>query len=747
MQVLTSFGKAKSAARMLRTGVARLCCLAGLVAFPAVSQAWNDGGKPVSNERFVVTVSPQNVDAEHMHGFDPCACGADGAMMILTQSEIDRLGVPHRVVESLKDHVRRFRPERTMATVGVPSIAKLLDEPVPAWPPQGGTAGVTSLTYNRYHTPQEGIDLYHSLATQYPHVAKIQSIGTSVEGRDIWALRVSDNPNLDEPGEQKILFCGLHHAREWVTHEMMLYLAERLVTGYDTDPRMQRVVDNSVVWLVLAVNPDGFEYTWTDDRYWRKNRRLVGEDIGPEEIDVYGVDLNRNYDYNWGPGFNGSSGNIFSETYRGPSAASEPETLALQALLAAENPAISITYHTYSQAVLYPWGFTGVLASNAYSSLRSIGEKYTSLVKSAHGFDYIQGPTNYTLYTTNGDFGDYAYAVHGTLAYTPEMRPATSDLGNFNLPEDQILANCEENLASAMWLMNNVADARAVDIPVAEQLAPGENYFSIAQTPVNQNPVVAYGMTDAAANHLFSWLDNLYHPEPGFFTFPADFEGVGAGVGYLFVHNTESAEWADGFESYEVLPHVFDGGAVVLIKNLSFPGANYVGIPFDKPIRLADVSIIRRTVELSGNTYGQVEVVLARRTAIQDATSVAPWINWRWTHRKPDGSTQASHPSDNQYDPLVYPFRAYQFTSNVPSYSFDELEDSYALIFPEPVRADVNSDGVAGLADHALFAGCQLGPADLNVSESCRPMDFDHDLDVDTADFQLIQRQFGRTQP
>ena len=103
------------------------------------------------------------------------------------------------------------------------------------------------LDYDRYHTPTEGIDFFSNLAQAFPDIADLQSIGTSIEGRDIWALKITDDPQTVEPEEERVLFCALHHAREWATHEMVLYLAEHLVTRYDTDLRIKHIVDNAVV--------------------------------------------------------------------------------------------------------------------------------------------------------------------------------------------------------------------------------------------------------------------------------------------------------------------------------------------------------------------------------------------------------------------------------------------------------------------------------------------------------------------
>ena len=118
----------------------------------------------------------------------------------------------------------------------------------------------------------EGVAFLQDIADAYPQITALVSLGLTVEGRDIWALKITDQPDIDEPEEERILFTGLTHAREWATHEMMLYMVQYLTSGYDTDPEVRHIVDNAVVWLVPAVNPDGYRYSWFVDRMWRKNR-------------------------------------------------------------------------------------------------------------------------------------------------------------------------------------------------------------------------------------------------------------------------------------------------------------------------------------------------------------------------------------------------------------------------------------------------------------------------------------------
>lgn len=721
---------------------AAIAAVAGLLALTAIGRAKAEApaSDPRLSERQIVRIAYDHLDRAPQEHLDPCSFDPAGAVLYLTEPEISRLEVPFERLGSLADHLRRFRPAKTLATVGIPSVASVLREPSAPTTSGRVAAGTVHLDYDRYHSPQEGIDFFHNLAEAHPGIVRLSSIGQSLEGRDLWTLKITDNPDLIEPDEERIFFCALHHAREWATHEVILSLAEHLLTRYDTDLRIRHIIDNSVVWILLAANPDGFEYSWTTDRMWRKNRRRSGGTI-------HGVDLNRNYDYNWGFDEYGSSGSRSAETYRGSFPASEPETQAIQDLLTAETPAIAVTYHTYSQLVLYPWGYTKDVNPEAYTSLRGIGDRYAAIVKQVHDMDYTPGMGSYTIYRTNGDFTDYAYGAHGILAYTPELRPISSNLGGFLLPEQQIQPNNEENLAAAIWLMDNVASAALVPSPPGVFFSPGYNPFSLPLTPVNQKPEASLGMDAPAVDYLAAWLDDVAHVPAYYGAYPADFEGIGAGSGYRFHHTPESQTWAEAFAGYKALPYVFEDGAVVMIENYK-SGVNYIGIPSETPIRMRDIRIYRRGIYSRGTTFGREERILETRTALEDLHHDMPWISWEWTHTSADGTVYASHPEGlNGMDEYVHPHLSYAFPVYRRSYSYGGSGMQVLLLqFPPSLCGDADNDADIDLADHAEFRECMTGPVQQVLEDPCPQFDVDHDFDVDARDFAAVQRQFGRGQ-
>ena len=272
------------------------------------------------------------------------------------------------------------------------------------------------------------------------NVAALLDVGDSIEQRDILALKISDNPDLDE-GEPKILFVGCHHAREWISVEVPYLLADYLVNNHGVDPAVTALIDAVEIWILPVLNPDGFEYTWTSDRYWRKNRRNNGGS--------YGVDLNRNYSYMWGQ--SGSSGSPSSSTYRGEAPFSEPETQAVRDLIAEGGFTFIMSYHSYGNLILYPWGYTSA-AAPANARMDDLAATLHDLIDAVGQF-YTYGPIYSTIYTTSGDTTDWFLGEHDLMAMTIELR------GNdFVLPSTEIIPTFEENLPAAMHLIGLTAE-------------------------------------------------------------------------------------------------------------------------------------------------------------------------------------------------------------------------------------------------------------------------------------------------
>src|SRR6266536_990908 len=209
------------------------------------------------------------------------------------------------------------------------------------------------LDFSDYHTPQRLDDALIRLHIDYPGLTQIVTIGTSIEGRPIKGLKISSTPNINDPVKGDVVFVGCHHAREWMSIEVPLYVAVHLLSEYNTNAEVKVDIDHTQIWVIPVLNVDGFQYTQTAvNRYWRKNRRNNGDG-------TFGVDLNRNYGYQWA--LTGISGSPVTgdDTYYGPSSFSEPETVAIRDfMLGLGNLKAFFTYHSYGEWHMKPWSYT-----------------------------------------------------------------------------------------------------------------------------------------------------------------------------------------------------------------------------------------------------------------------------------------------------------------------------------------------------------------------------------------------------
>jgi len=308
-----------------------------------------------------------------------------------------------------------------------------------------------------YHT---GLHLERDLfdlSSKHPGLAKLVILGESLERRPIYGLKISDNVALEED-EAEVLILGCHHAREWISVEVPFLFAKFLLESYGTDPEVTRLVDQSEVWIVPLVNPDGHDYSVRVYRYWRKNRRDNGSG-------VYGVDLNRNYGYKWGVDNLGSSGEPSSEVFRGTAAFSEPETRAVRDLFLKRDFRAVVSYHSFSQVILYPWGHTTAPAPEE-PLLRELALRMSELMRPVNGRTYAAGQGIAMLnYLTNGDTVDWTYATAGVPSYTIELPPVDQLGGGFFNAEKDIEGIFLENVPALLYLLQWAVDDYAARPP------------------------------------------------------------------------------------------------------------------------------------------------------------------------------------------------------------------------------------------------------------------------------------------
>lgn len=296
-----------------------------------------------------------------------------------------------------------------------------------------------------FHTYNELRTAMQNLANDNPELVKFSSIGQSIEGREIFLTTISTKEN--DKSLPAVFFYGGHHAREHVSVETPLLLAQYLVQQYKSgDARIVNLLNNRTVYIAPLVNPDGAEYDVANGSYrlWRKNRHNNGGS--------YGVDLNRNYGFGWGGG--GASTNPSNETYRGVSAFSEPESQAMKKFFEShENISINLSFHTFSALILYPWGhkYDQIENQNDFLVHKTMAEKMA-------GWNGYTPQQSSELYIASGDTTDWAYGELGLISFTFELDPKSG--GFFTPPEKgfypgqgQIQPTFQKNIEPCLYLL------------------------------------------------------------------------------------------------------------------------------------------------------------------------------------------------------------------------------------------------------------------------------------------------------
>lgn len=294
-----------------------------------------------------------------------------------------------------------------------------------------------------YYTYDEIAANLDSMYAQFPNLITPKfSIGTSQQARTIWAVRISDNPTISED-EIKVGYDALIHAREPQSMASMMYFMWYLLQNYGTDQEVTYLVNNREFYFVPCFNPDGYEYNRQTNPsgggMWRKNRRNNGDGS-------YGVDLNRNFGFAWGYDNNGSSPIPSDETYRGPSAFSEPECQAVRNFALLNNYKTHFNLHSYQNAFLYPWGYI-----NQQTVDSSVYREFASDMAAYNGFTY---GTSYEIlgYNSNGSVRDWMYGEQSlkqkTFGYTVEIG-SSSD--NFWPPQSRIFPLCQDMLKPNLY--------------------------------------------------------------------------------------------------------------------------------------------------------------------------------------------------------------------------------------------------------------------------------------------------------
>jgi murein tripeptide amidase MpaA len=340
-----------------------------------------------------------------------------------------------------------------------------------------------------------GVSNYvNTLVATHPGFVTRISLGDSVEGREIFAMRVtSPVPPIGGVRKPVVVLNSLQHAREWITVTSNLYATTELLSTYSTDAASKAILDEYELVIIPITNPDGYNHTWTSNRLWRKNRRVTG-------TSTRGIDLNRNWSVGWGLS-SGSSGNLNSEIYRGPSPLSEPETQALSSyMLSVPKVVAHIDIHSYSQLILRVWGHKYEDPSGL-ASITRIGTAMRDSIAAATGATYTFGGAE-ILYLASGTAPDWVFGTLGAFAITAELRDTGTN--GFVLPPSFIVPTGNDALAMVKTMIQKLCRADFTKDNVVDDSDFVAFAAAYEKLTTNVGDLTGDGVTDDADFVLFA---------------------------------------------------------------------------------------------------------------------------------------------------------------------------------------------------------------------------------------------------
>ncbi|KAK7429853.1 hypothetical protein QQZ08_003698 [Neonectria magnoliae] len=303
--------------------------------------------------------------------------------------------------------------------------------------------------FNSYHTFEQHLQFLADLASSFSGNAEVFTAGSSVENRPIRGIHLWGKSGKGT--KPAIIWHANVHAREWITAPTVEYITYKIIQGYQKkDAVIRGTLDSYDIYVIPIVNPDGFVYTTTSDRLWRKNRqKRTGQSC-------VGTDVNRNWPYQWNIA-GGSSTNPCAETYRGLAAGDTPENRVLvnHTRTIAQSTGIKsyIDWHSYRQLILLPYGYSCSATASNLNTQMTLAGGVANAIQGVNGLRFEYGPTCTTIYQAAGGSNDYVFDVaKAELAWAIELRPASASSGGFTVPASNIVPSGEENWAGIKYL-------------------------------------------------------------------------------------------------------------------------------------------------------------------------------------------------------------------------------------------------------------------------------------------------------
>ncbi|KAK0715334.1 hypothetical protein B0H67DRAFT_239081 [Lasiosphaeris hirsuta] len=316
---------------------------------------------------------------------------------------------------------------------------------------EGVTAqAIPSLTwFNSYHAYADHMQFFNDLQGAFTQNSEIFTVGNSGQGRSIFGIHLWGSGG--KGSKPAVYFHGTVHAREWITAKVVEYITYNLLVQYSNNTAVKTVLDSYDFYIIPFVNPDGFVYTQTTNRLWRKNRQTR------TSSSCVGTDMNRNWPYKWEV-TGGASTDPCDETYKGQAAGDTTEIKALvaftQTLKNSKGIKLFIDWHSYGQYILTPWGYDCSLKPANHARQASLASGLATRIAQSYGTRFTTGQACAALYATTGDSTDYLTgAALAEFAWTIELRPTGSSGGGFVLPAAQILASAIEQWEGMKYLL------------------------------------------------------------------------------------------------------------------------------------------------------------------------------------------------------------------------------------------------------------------------------------------------------
>ncbi len=422
-----------------------------------------------------------------------------------------------------------------------------------------------SRTIAGYHSYNEMLTDLTNYANENPEICQLVDLGETYGAQYIaqnlpgyngfnhhlYGVKVSDNVAVEED-EPCVYIFGTHHAREPLGMEMSLYILNYLLTNYETDAEIEDLINNTQIWFIPLVNPDGYKVVYDEtDLWWRKNIHDNNENGQFDTSNNYGlgedgIDINRNYGWNWG--YFSATDNFFGVTYHGTEAFSEIESRIVKNLIDSHHFVAGIGYHTYGGLVLYPWGGQSYLYAPDYEAMSSLADNMAATIDKTDGSGntYTSG-SGWQLYPASGGLDDYAYGQDGIFSYTIEMAETF-------IPEPTGVEQTKiNNLQAALMMMKRVQSSTLTGLVTNAENHPLDAIVYVEGIDNTGVPRLAY-QADSLYGRYYRMLN------PGFY---------------------ETTFYKTGF----------------------IPSTSYVGISENSQTLLNVVMVSAQSSSLSGNVY------------------------------------------------------------------------------------------------------------------------------------------------